>query len=102
MPGKNIRTEDGLWLLGSLCSLYRIPFDAALVASQFPPPHTRATFHAAARALGFKPGTHPLPRDGWAKLPFPCIAFLKGARSTSSASPSATASATPGSAAAST
>jgi subfamily B ATP-binding cassette protein HlyB/CyaB len=63
--------------LGSLCNLYRIPFDAALAASQFPPPYTLATFHEAARALGFKTGVHPLPRDGWQKLPFPCIAFLK-------------------------
>ena len=27
-----------LWLLGSVCALHRIPFDAALVAQQFPPP----------------------------------------------------------------
>ena len=77
MPGKNTRTEDCLWLLGSLCNLYRIPFYAALVASQFPPPYTLATFHEAARALGFKTGSRPLPSDGWEKLPFPCIAFLK-------------------------
>ena len=42
MPGKETRAEDCFWLLGSLCSLYRIPFDAALVASQFPPPYTLA------------------------------------------------------------
>ena len=79
MPGKETRAEDCFWLLGSLCSLYRIPFDAALVASQFPPPYTLATLHEAARALGFKTGTRPLPpRDGWDKLPFPCIAFLRG------------------------
>lgn len=77
MPGRRTNTEDCFWLLGSLCNLYRIPFDAALVASQFPPPYTLATFHEAARALGFKTGARPLPSDGWAKLPFPCIAFLK-------------------------
>ncbi|MBZ0304615.1 MAG: peptidase domain-containing ABC transporter, partial [Anaerolineae bacterium] len=63
--------------MGSLCNLYRIPFEAALVASQFPPPYTFATFHEAARALGFKTGFRPLPSNGWEKLPFPCIAFLK-------------------------
>ncbi len=77
MPGRRTNTEDCFWLLGSLCNLYRIPFDAALVASQFPPPYTLATFHEAARALGFKTGVRPLPSDGWAKYPFPCIAFLK-------------------------
>ena len=77
MPGKRTNTADCFWLWGSLCNLYRIPFDAALVASQFPPPFTLATFHEAARALGFKTGSRPLPSDGWTKLPFPCIAFLK-------------------------
>ncbi len=77
MPGKEIRAEDCLWLLGSLCSLHRIPFDAALIASQFPPPYTLATFHEAAHALGFKTGAGPLPQEGWEKQPFPCIAFLK-------------------------
>ena len=72
------RAEDCFWLLGSLCSLYRMPFDAALVASQFPPPYTLATFHEAARALGFKSGMQRLPQKNWDKLPFPCIAFLKG------------------------
>ncbi|MHB1620783.1 MAG: peptidase domain-containing ABC transporter [Sulfuricella sp.] len=77
MPGKRTHTGDCFWLLGSLCNLYRIPFDAALVASQFPPPYTLATLHEAARALGFKTGSRPLPGNGWEKLPFPCIAFLK-------------------------
>ena len=44
--------QELLWLLGSLCSLYRIPFDPKLVEQDFPPPHSRATFHEAARALG--------------------------------------------------
>jgi subfamily B ATP-binding cassette protein HlyB/CyaB len=77
MPQRETRAEDCFWLLGSLSNLYRIPFDAALVASQFPPPYTRTTFHEAARALGFKTGTRPLPSNGWDKHPFPCIAFLK-------------------------
>ncbi|MBI3524740.1 MAG: peptidase domain-containing ABC transporter [Betaproteobacteria bacterium] len=70
-------SEELLWLLGSLSSLFRLPFDGALVESQYPPPHTRATFHEAARALGFKTGKHPLPRTSWSGLPLPCIAFLK-------------------------
>ena len=66
-----------LWLLGSLCNLYRIPFDAGLVASQHPPPHSRATFHEAARALGLKTGAGLLPRESWTRMPLPCIAFLR-------------------------
>ncbi|UCV07645.1 hypothetical protein [Dechloromonas denitrificans] len=50
-PGGAIQSEATLWLLGSLCSLYRIPFDPKLVEQDFPPPHSLATFHEAARAL---------------------------------------------------
>lgn len=66
-----------LWLLGSLANLYRIPFDAGLVAGQHPPPHSRATFHDAAQALGLKTGTSSRPEGAWTGLPLPCIAFLK-------------------------
>ncbi|MFA7269226.1 MAG: peptidase domain-containing ABC transporter [Sterolibacterium sp.] len=75
--GRPLISEELLWLLGSLSSLYRLPFDGTLVESQFPPPHARATFHEAARVLGFKTGTHPLPCESWSGLPLPCIAFLK-------------------------
>jgi len=54
MPGRRTNTGDCFWLLGSLRNLCRIPFDAARVTSQFPPPYTLATFHEAARALVFK------------------------------------------------
>ena len=39
----NVRREEVLWALGSLCGLYRLPFDGALVAQQFPPPYTVGT-----------------------------------------------------------
>jgi subfamily B ATP-binding cassette protein HlyB/CyaB len=72
-----IECDALLWLLGSLCGLYRIPFDAPLVAQQHPPPVTRATFHEAARSLGLKTGGASLPAASWTGLPLPCIAFLK-------------------------
>lgn len=68
--------QDMLWLLGSLCSLYRLPFDPKLVEQDFPPPSSLTTFHEAARALGFKTGHTPHPAD-WQKLPLPAIAFLR-------------------------
>ena len=71
-----LRHEDLLWLLGSLCGLSRIPFDAALIAQDFPPPTTRATLHQAARALGFKTGARRLADLDWSRAPFPVIAFL--------------------------
>ena len=34
-----LKYQEVLWLLGSLSSLYRIPFDPKLVEQEFPPPH---------------------------------------------------------------
>lgn len=71
-----LEREKLLWLLGSLCGLYRVPFDASLVAQQFPPPYRLATFHEAARALGFKTGVCAVDGLDWRQLPLPAIAFL--------------------------
>ncbi len=72
-----IRPEDLSWLLGTLSQIGRTPFDPALVLQHFPPPHTRLTLHEAARALGFKTGEKRVAADELARLPFPCVAFLK-------------------------
>jgi len=74
---RSLSGEHLLWLLGSLCNLHRIPFDAALVVQQFPPPHTLASFHHAARALGLKTGSRKFAGLDWSKLPLPAIAFLQ-------------------------
>lgn len=73
---EELGTQNMLWLLGSLCSLYRVPFDAKLVEQSFPPPYTRATFHEAARTLGFKTGNCQWPTD-WQTIRLPAIAFLR-------------------------
>ncbi|NWG88140.1 MAG: peptidase domain-containing ABC transporter [Hydrogenophilaceae bacterium] len=72
-----ISHDELLWLLGSLCNRYRIPFDAALIAQEFPPPYTLATFHEAARSLGFKTGSRGLSGLDWQSLPLPAIAFIR-------------------------
>ncbi|TCS72638.1 subfamily B ATP-binding cassette protein HlyB/CyaB [Sulfuritortus calidifontis] len=72
-----ISHDELLWLLGSLCNRYRIPFDAALIAQEFPPPYTLATFHEAARSLGLKTGNRELPGVDWQGLPLPAIAFIR-------------------------
>lgn len=77
MSQGTISREDLLWLLGSLCGLYRIPFDAALVEQQFPPPHTLVTLHEAARSLGVKTGSRSLAKVEWQSVPLPVIAFLR-------------------------
>ncbi len=75
-PQEEVGRPEVLWLLGSLSAFYRLPFDASLVAQEYPPPYTLATFHEAARTLGLKTGTAPLP-DDWRKLPLPAIGFLR-------------------------
>ena len=76
---EDIRREELLWLLGSLSGVFRIPFDAALVTQQFPPPYTVASFHEAARVLGFKTGTCATTGLDWHRLPLPAVAFLRRA-----------------------
>ena len=71
-----VRRDDILWLLGSLCGLFRIPFDASLIAQNFPPPTTLGTLHEAARALGIKTGHSARPQTDWQAVPLPAIAFL--------------------------
>ena len=64
---------DFVWLLGSLCQLNRLPFDAQLILQRFPAPHTARDFLEAARSLGFRTGVGTI-----AKPTFPCVGFLKG------------------------
>ena len=71
--------QDLLWLLGSLSGFYRLPFDAALIAQEFPPPYAHVTLHEAARALGFKTGNVSITAIDWRTLPLPAIAFLRPA-----------------------
>ena len=40
-----------LWVLGSLCQLYRIPFDGKLILQRFAPPYTLGTLCEAAESM---------------------------------------------------
>ncbi len=74
---REVTRDEVLWLLGSLSALFRIPFDAALIAQAYPPPCTLATLHDGARSIGLRTGTVRVPRADWSKLPLPAIAFLR-------------------------
>lgn len=82
-----ISPAELVWVLGSLCNRYRIPFDAALLAQQYPPPCTPATLLEAAQALGLRTGLQQLDRVEWAALPFPCVAFLRNVSSVATVEP---------------
>ena len=52
MPNFPLHRDDFVWLLGSLCNIHRLPFDARLVLSQYPPPYFTDKIEHAAKALG--------------------------------------------------
>lgn len=76
-PQGEVGLREIQWILGSLSGLFRQPFDAALVAQQFPPPCSVATLHAAARSLGFKTGAVSIEGINWQRTPLPAVAFLR-------------------------
>lgn len=71
---RTVRHEEFLWLMGGLCWVFRIPFDAALIAQNFPPSYTLATLHQVARTLGIKTGHCPLPANDAPKVTKKCRA----------------------------
>ncbi|NOQ76373.1 MAG: peptidase domain-containing ABC transporter, partial [Methylococcaceae bacterium] len=73
----NLQSGDVLWLMGSLCGLNRVPFNADLIAQEFPPPYTEVTLHEVAREMGFQTEQADLSTKVPAKLTVPMIAFLK-------------------------
>ncbi|MGB5081681.1 MAG: peptidase domain-containing ABC transporter [Burkholderiales bacterium] len=76
-PNLRLSDRDFVWILGSLCQLQRVPFDAALLLQQFPPPYDRAAILSAAKALEFRVGERAIGARELVSLPLPCVAFLK-------------------------
>ena len=75
MQGKWVLSgESFVWLAGAACQLFRVPFDARLLAQQFPPPQTTTTVIESFQALGFKVALTALPAPALAQLAGP--AFL--------------------------
>ena len=69
-------TEQFVWALGSLCSLYRTPFDADLLHKQVPPPYDAATLVRTARSLGFKIKEQRVSAAKLHKQSLPCLVVL--------------------------
>ncbi len=63
-----VKRDDLLWLLAGLCALFRISFDPALLAQDYPPPHRLSTLHEAARAPGIKTSGCAVSRIDWQLL----------------------------------
>jgi ATP-binding cassette, subfamily B, bacterial HlyB/CyaB len=70
---RELHRDDFLWLVGSLCQINRLPFDAALLVQRYPAPHSVRQFLEATQSLGFRNGAGKITAPA-----LPCIAFLKG------------------------
>lgn len=66
------------WLLKTMCALHRIPFDAAVLRQQCPPPHDDAALLAAARQIGFRIRAAQAPAQVLLRHPSPVVARLDG------------------------
>ena len=73
---ESIDSQAVLWLLASLSSFYRQPFDAELIIKRFPPPINLPTLIDALNSLGFKAGLAPWPETSLSTLPLPAVALL--------------------------
>ncbi|OIR13933.1 toxin RTX-I translocation ATP-binding protein [mine drainage metagenome] len=73
--------EDVVWAMGSFCALNRKPFDAELLAKQFPPPYNSDSFIHAARALGFRIKRRDCDGATLSTLNLPCLVVLNEASS---------------------
>lgn len=73
-----LRPDDVVWAIGSVCALHRKPFDAALLLNQFPPPYTQSVLIEAPRALGFKVKQDDTPAGQIRQLHLPCVVLLQG------------------------
>lgn len=70
-----LQREQLLWMLGSICQLFRVPFDARLVVQHYPPPYTVGSLCDAAHALGFRVREQPVSRGGLQTHDLPAVAL---------------------------
>jgi subfamily B ATP-binding cassette protein HlyB/CyaB len=73
-----ISGERFVWLAGAACQIFRLPFDAQLLAREFPPPHERAAVVEAFAALGLRVALNALPLEGLARLTGPAFLVVAG------------------------
>ncbi|HXZ51899.1 MAG TPA: hypothetical protein VEH51_07845 [Burkholderiales bacterium] len=72
-----LTTKQFVWLIGSLCRVHGVPFDAVRLVQRFPAPHLREVLSEAVRAQGLR-AELLTPRGGELEaLSLPAIAFLR-------------------------
>ncbi|HTS54140.1 MAG TPA: peptidase domain-containing ABC transporter, partial [Burkholderiales bacterium] len=74
-----LQRDHLLWMLGSMCQLFRVPFDAGLILQHYPPPYTVGSLCDAAQALGLRLREQTLSRDGLRSYNLPAVALSREA-----------------------
>ena len=69
--------DDFFWALAAACRICGVPFDAALLAQQSPPPHSIASLGVALESLGLKVGVSTAQPHTLARLALPCLALMR-------------------------
>ena len=69
-----LERERLLWLLGSICQLFRVPFESRLILQHYPPPYVLGSLIEAAQGLGFQVREQVRPAGGMAAHHLPAIA----------------------------
>lgn len=75
--GGALRESDFVWLVGSLCRLHGLPFDAALLTEQYPSPQDLDSLRRALADLGLKNQETTVGGKVFKSLQPPYVAFLK-------------------------
>ncbi|MDZ4142423.1 MAG: peptidase domain-containing ABC transporter [Methylotenera sp.] len=78
--------EAFVWALSAFCQLNRIPFNAALLVKQYPPPYTSVQLEHALQSFGFNTSLKYAQLAKLNAASLPCLAILKAdSQQTSSA-----------------
>lgn len=82
---EELSAEHFAWIMGSLCRIHRLAFDARLLLQQFPPPYSRLSILEAATELGLRASEVTLDPGRWSRAPLPLVAWLRMAEGSSPA-----------------
>jgi subfamily B ATP-binding cassette protein HlyB/CyaB len=72
-----LTTKQFIWLIGSLCRVHGVPFDAVRLVQRFPAPHLREGLIDAVRAHGLRVEVLTPRGSELEALSLPAIAFLR-------------------------
>lgn len=73
--GFALSTSEFLWLLGTLCRIFGIPWEAALALQRFPPKHTVHTLFEAGKWFGLRFDEMDPRAFEWGRPLLPLVAF---------------------------